>query len=194
MVLDPLVKGDENNPSFLGFPQITPKDCFTKDKNVKVRTDLLPWKYEVNPPVKVTIFAPTFKSGTKPYYPERKALLATAVAGALGLSETDISTQLYDAKLTDNWANDAETEPNLDTANGKVFLTYNPDIFKDGKNAAYQVWAGAQVNEVDGVMQKQANSAINSPFMSVSTISSPLCKTSWLDFLPKNLRTLCIYD
>lgn len=36
MIINPLVKGDVDNPSFLGFPQITPKDCFTKEKNVKV--------------------------------------------------------------------------------------------------------------------------------------------------------------
>lgn len=149
MVLTPLVEGDVDNPSFLGFPQITPKNCFTQEKNVKV-----------------TIFAPTFVAGTTPKYVNRKAKLVTAVATALGLAESDITTQLYDAKREDNFANDEETEPNLETASGKVFLTYNPDIFKDGSMAAYQVWGGAQVNNVDGTMQKQANSAINTPMMS----------------------------
>jgi hypothetical protein len=126
----------------------------------------------------VIIFPPTFRAGTKPCFPERKALLVTAVAGALGIPETDIITQLYDANLVDTWKNYEETEPNLDTANGKAFLTYNPDIFQDGKMVAYQVWAGAQVNKVDGVMQKQPNNAINTPMMSVSNTSKPLCQTS----------------
>lgn len=123
---------------------------------------------------KVTIFAPTFVAGTTPKYVNRKAKLVTAVATALGLAESDITTQLYDAKREDNFANDEETEPNLETASGKVFLTYNPDIFKDGSMAAYQVWGGAQVNNVDGTMQKQANSAINTPMMSVSSALSLL--------------------
>ncbi|KAH6879204.1 hypothetical protein BKA58DRAFT_453453 [Alternaria rosae] len=45
-VINPLVDGDVNNPSFLGFPQL-PQNCFTAEKNLKA-----------------TVFAPTFLAGT----------------------------------------------------------------------------------------------------------------------------------
>jgi len=54
--------------------------------------------------------------------------------------------ELYDSRLEENLASEAQTEPNLDTASGKVFLNYHSDIFKDGKITIHQVWVGAQVN------------------------------------------------
>lgn len=101
-------------------------------------------------------------AGTTAKYAARKAELVTAVATSLNIPESDVNTQLYDANYDDNFVNEDE-DPNLNTASGKVFLTYNPDIFKDQSMAAYQVWAGALV---DGV--KQANSAINTAIMQVS--------------------------
>ncbi|KAF1357175.1 hypothetical protein EJ07DRAFT_181349 [Lizonia empirigonia] len=140
-VITPLVNGDVDNPSFLGFPQL-PGGCFTAANDLKA-----------------TIFAPTFLAGTTAKYAARKAELVTAVATSLNIPESDVNTQLYDANYDDNFLNEAE-DPNLNRASGKVFLTYNPDIFKDQSMAAYQVWAGTLV---DGV--KQANSAINTAIM-----------------------------
>jgi hypothetical protein len=129
----------------------------------------------------------------KPYYGDRLAKTITAVAGALGLSETDVKTQLYDAIWSDTWIDESYTKENLDTANGKVFLTYNPDIFKDGKTAAYQVWAGAQVNNVDGVMQKQSNSAIKAPFMSVSPTPRPSLPAPRTQLIPSLHNLRCVF-
>jgi hypothetical protein len=78
----------------------------------------------------------------------------------MSLSESDVKVQLYDANVDDNYKDNDQLVKNLDTASGKVMLTYNNDVFKDGNTAAYQVWAGALVNDV-----KQANSAINSAMM-----------------------------
>lgn len=163
-VINPLVDGDVNNPSFLGFPQL-PQNCFTAEKNLKVflstpciRQHYLLW---ANTIIKATVFAPTFLAGTSAKYKDRLALLVSAVAKSMSLSESDIKVQLYDARLEDNYNDEEQEDPNVDTANGKILLTYNNDIFRDGNTAAYQVWAGAQV--IDGV--KQANSALNSAMM-----------------------------
>ncbi|EMD86345.1 hypothetical protein COCC4DRAFT_71263 [Bipolaris maydis ATCC 48331] len=141
-VIKPLVEGDIDNPSFLGFPQL-PKDCLTKEKNLKA-----------------TIFTPTFVAGTKSKYQAKVAMLVSAVAESMSIAESDIKIQLYDANVDDNYKDDWQQVKNTDTASGKVMLTYNNDIFRDGNRAAYQVWAGALVTDV-----KQANSAINTAMM-----------------------------
>lgn len=115
--------------------------------------------------MKATIFAPSFVAGTSEKYEERLPLLVSAVAASMPISETDINIQLYDATLEDNYMDEDQTVKNLDTASGKVMLTYNNDIFKDGSMAAYQVWGGAQVNGV-----RQANRAINTAMMEVSLV------------------------
>jgi hypothetical protein len=171
-IIDPLVKGAPDNPSFLGFPQIKPADCFTKEKNVKVRVLCFPTKLLCTDRfAKVTIFTPSNRAASSMKWSKGVELLIPAVAKALGLPESEIVTQLYDAPLSATWKDKDETVMNLDTASGKVFLTYNPDIFKDKSMAAYQVWAGAQLKEVDGIVTLQANSAINTPMMSVSLFS-----------------------
>ncbi|CAN9343569.1 unnamed protein product [Alternaria alternata] len=42
-----------------------------------------------------------------------------------------------------NYAGRDQRVQNLETARGKIMLTYNNDIFKDGNMTAYQVWARA---------------------------------------------------
>ena len=51
---------------------------------------------------KITIFAPTFLAGLTPKHADRKAKLVTAVAGALGISERDIITQLSKSGMISN--------------------------------------------------------------------------------------------
>lgn len=84
-------------------------------------------KYDDSIRVTKSIFAPTFSASVKPHLTDCLAVTITAGAGALGLSETHLRTQLYDAKWPDTWVDDDYTEENLKTANGEVFLTHNPD-------------------------------------------------------------------
>jgi hypothetical protein len=91
-------------------------------------------------------------------YKDRVAKIVSNVATQLDIADSDVHVQLYDTTV--------ETDTDLDTASGKVLLTYNPDIFKDNTAAAYQVWAGALVKE-----EVIANDQINTAFMQVSPIS-----------------------
>jgi hypothetical protein len=91
-------------------------------------------------------------------YKDRVAKIVSNVATQLDIADSDVHVQLYDTTV--------ETDTDLDTASGKVLLTYNPDIFKDNTAAAYQVWAGALVKE-----EVIANDQINTAFMQVSLVS-----------------------
>lgn len=107
--------------------------------------------------LEVTIFTPSNRLQTSIKYQTRVPNIITNVATQLGISEKAIHTQLYDPSY--------DTDTDLDTASGKVLLTYNPDIFTGGSTvSAYQVWARALLVKDTFVL----NSQINTPLMDMS--------------------------
>ncbi|KAJ5928236.1 hypothetical protein N7466_007192 [Penicillium verhagenii] len=143
-ILDPFdATTASSNADWISIPML-PDGCFSSTYNVQV----------------IIVTSTTGSSPealrTTSRYLDRVQDIADTVADALGIDESDITTWLYNRQLTESNDND--------DAYGKIVVTFNPDVFKDGgSRAAYQVWGGGLV--VDGVATS-SNSQINSPMLS----------------------------
>lgn len=102
------------------------------------------------------IYSRTYRKVPKPYYPAQVTQIQDIISDQLGITAPKIKIQYYDAT-------EESIAMTADTATGKVMLTYNPDVFGNGKRTAYQVWSAQLL--IDGEFVTK-NADINTPLLS----------------------------